>query len=46
MALHVPPVANAGLDRTTPEGTNITLDGKDVLELSPGKLRATRWTGA
>ena len=25
---------------------DITLDGKDVLELSPGKLRATRWTGA
>ena len=24
----------------------ITLDGEDVLALSPGKLRATRWTGA
>jgi peptide/nickel transport system ATP-binding protein len=24
----------------------ITLDGKDVLDLSPGKLRAARWTGA
>ena len=24
----------------------ILLDGKSVLELSPGKLRATRWTGA
>ena len=24
----------------------ITLDGEDVLSLSPGKLRATRWTGA
>jgi peptide/nickel transport system ATP-binding protein len=25
---------------------DITLDGKDILELSPGKLRAARWTGA
>jgi peptide/nickel transport system ATP-binding protein len=27
-------------------GGEITLDGEDVLALSPGKLRATRWTGA
>ncbi|HVD67523.1 MAG TPA: ATP-binding cassette domain-containing protein, partial [Actinomycetota bacterium] len=27
-------------------GGAITLDGEDVLGLSPGKLRATRWTGA
>ena len=27
-------------------GGEITLDGQDVLDLSPGKLRATRWTGA
>ena len=27
-------------------GGEITLDGEDVLSLSPGKLRATRWTGA
>jgi len=27
-------------------GGAITLDGEDVLALSPGKLRATRWTGA
>jgi len=27
-------------------GGEITLDGEDVLGLSPGKLRATRWTGA
>jgi peptide/nickel transport system ATP-binding protein len=31
--------------RTKVEGT-IVLDGKNVLELSPGKLRALRWTGA
>jgi peptide/nickel transport system ATP-binding protein len=31
--------------RTKVEGT-ILLDGKNVLELSPGKLRALRWTGA
>jgi peptide/nickel transport system ATP-binding protein len=31
--------------RTKVEGT-IRLDGKDVLDLSPGKLRALRWTGA
>ena len=27
-------------------GGEIALDGEDVLALSPGKLRATRWTGA
>ena len=27
-------------------GGAIALDGEDVLALSPGKLRATRWTGA
>jgi peptide/nickel transport system ATP-binding protein len=27
-------------------GGEIVLDGEDVLALSPGKLRATRWTGA
>jgi peptide/nickel transport system ATP-binding protein len=31
--------------KTRIEG-GIELDGKDVLELSPGKLRAARWTGA
>jgi peptide/nickel transport system ATP-binding protein len=31
--------------RTEVEGT-ILLDGKNVLDLSPGKLRALRWTGA
>ena len=30
----------------TKMGGEITLDGEDVLALSPGKLRATRWTGA
>ncbi|MGZ5297095.1 MAG: ABC transporter ATP-binding protein [Actinomycetota bacterium] len=32
-------------EKTKVEGT-ILLDGKNVLELSPGKLRALRWTGA
>jgi peptide/nickel transport system ATP-binding protein len=32
-------------ERTKVEGA-ILLDGKNVLELSPGKLRALRWTGA
>ena len=31
--------------KTKIEG-NITLDGQDVLQLTPGKLRALRWTGA
>jgi peptide/nickel transport system ATP-binding protein len=31
--------------KTTIEGT-IELDGQDVLALSPGKLRAVRWSGA
>jgi peptide/nickel transport system ATP-binding protein len=31
--------------KTRIEG-DITLDGKDMLELTPGKLRAARWTGA
>jgi peptide/nickel transport system ATP-binding protein len=32
-------------ERTKIEG-DIVLDGKDILELTPGKLRAARWTGA
>ena len=32
--------------KTTQIGGTIFLDGKDVLDLSPGKLRALRWTGA
>jgi peptide/nickel transport system ATP-binding protein len=32
-------------ERTKIEG-DVQLDGQDVLELSPGKLRAARWTGA
>jgi peptide/nickel transport system ATP-binding protein len=40
----------AALLRLLPEGTevtgNVNLDGQDVLSLSPGKLRALRWTGA
>jgi peptide/nickel transport system ATP-binding protein len=40
----------AALLRLLPEGTQVTgtvsLNGQDVLSLSPGKLRALRWTGA
>jgi peptide/nickel transport system ATP-binding protein len=32
--------------KTTQIGGTILLDGKNVLDLSPGKLRALRWTGA
>jgi peptide/nickel transport system ATP-binding protein len=32
--------------KTARIGGTILLDGKDVLELPPGKLRALRWTGA
>jgi peptide/nickel transport system ATP-binding protein len=32
--------------KSTQIGGTILLDGKDVLELPPGKLRALRWTGA
>jgi peptide/nickel transport system ATP-binding protein len=32
--------------KTTQIGGTILLDGKSVLDLSPGKLRALRWTGA
>ena len=32
--------------KTTQIGGTILLDGKSVLDMSPGKLRALRWTGA
>jgi len=32
--------------KTTQIGGTILLEGKNVLDLSPGKLRALRWTGA